>query len=262
MTTIGVITCAILEDEIALLLATEKCLCHVTVLENHHSERLVQQFMARSDTPMRCIPHISSFTRQASQECEALVRVLAVGLHRSREILQRSVREAAREMRRHVQVIFLGYGMCGNVFAHPTEVLDVDIPVFIARDGNTPVDDCVSLQIGGRSAYLQEQKDIPGTFFMTPGWARHWPEGCFVDGTGAVHAGVSKMFQRYTRALLLPTEVMAIEEIENRAAEFTQRFALTSEVRAGTLQPLKEAWKSAMACLMGLQGPVHGGPPP
>jgi hypothetical protein len=79
---------------------------------------------------------------------------------------------APRNMRAAIQIeldklaepsfVLIGFGLCGNGLAG------------IQSHGHTLiipcVDDCVSLYLGSRAAYLKEFQAEPATYYLTPGW--------------------------------------------------------------------------------------------
>lgn len=247
MAVLGVITCEILELEFACLLASDRQIAAVTVIEDTHSMGLIEALEARGLSPRR-IPLLRGFIADRPNRLEVLVRVLELALHNRKRDLQQGLAKAAREMGRYVDAIVLGYGLCGNALQKPHELLaDAGAPVFIPMDQDHPVDDCVGLLIGGRDRYYQEQCKVAGTFFMIPGWTRHWRElfkkeyGRFdVDFTRRIFAGAG-----YERSLIVPTPALAEADMRENIEEFNCLFGLRTEIRQGTLSLLENAWKSA-----------------
>ena len=123
---------------------------------------------------LQLIPQVDAFIPDPSVKLEVLVRVMELALHDRKKILQEALVKAASEMSRHLEAIFLGYGLCGNALDRPEKLLaETGIPVFIPMDEDHPVDDCVGLLLGGRTCYYGEQCKTAGTFFMIPGWTSH-----------------------------------------------------------------------------------------
>jgi hypothetical protein len=245
MAVIGILTCEILELELAHLLAHDSEIAGVTVLEDVHSMGFIEALESAGIRPRR-IPLIKGFTPNYPERLEVLVRVLELALHNRKRILQEGLVKAAKEMGRYVDAIFLGYGLCGNALQKPDELLaDARVPIFIPMDEDHPVDDCVGLLIGGRDCYYAEQCEVAGTFFMIPGWTHHWRR-MFDREFGNVSVDMAKrLFEHYERSLLIPTPVMAKEEMRKNIEEFNQLFGLRTEVRQGTLNILDKTWKSA-----------------
>jgi hypothetical protein len=249
MGVLGILTCEILELEFAHLLRTDPDVSQVTVLEDARSTRLIEELESRGPRNVRRVPHVKSFFPEPSDRPEVLVRVLELALHRRKELLRRGLVGAAREMSRHVDALLLGYGLCGNALENPKDLLDVGVPVFVPMDGDHPVDDCVGLILGGRHYYYAEQRRVPGTFFMTPGWTCHWKRLFGRDPDEEEQKAAKRLFADYERTLLVVTPVMPEDEMKQSANEFSRLFGLYIQERRGTLGILDQAWQSAKTFL-------------
>ncbi len=245
MAVIGIITCEILELEFARLLGTDTDVRHVSVLENRQSARLIALLDAQPTCQLHRLPHVHAFSPQPTEPVEVLVRVLELGLHRNRTVLRKALTDAAQELRPHVDALMLGYGLCGNALDDPRTVLDVDVPVFLPMDHDHPVDDCVALCLGGRDCYYAEQRATPGTFFLTPGWSRHWKRMLNPHSGVAAQPGLTRMLAGYERALLVPTPALADTEMLQRGEEFSRQTGLRLEIHPGTMDLLTTAWVTA-----------------
>lgn len=245
MAVIGILTCEILELEFARLLGTDIGLERVSVLEDAHSSRLIALLQAQPLRHLQRLPHVHAFRAEPGNALEVLVRVLALGLHRNRQVLRRALVKAAHELRPHVDALLLGYGLCGNALDDPRAVLDVDIPLFLPMDNGHPVDDCVALCLGGRETYYSEQCKAPGTFFLTPGWSRHWKRMLDPRSGEVAQPGLKRLLAGYERALLVHTAALDEEEMQRRGQEFCRQTGLHLESRQGTLELLASAWNSA-----------------
>ncbi|MBW2093968.1 MAG: DUF1638 domain-containing protein [Deltaproteobacteria bacterium] len=254
MTIIGILTCEILELEFAHILAHDSEIAGIAVLEDAYSFSLIEALEAAHIRPGR-IPLIKGFTPNYPGRLEVLVRVLELALHNRKRILQEGLVKAAKEMGRYVDAIVLGYGLCGNALQKPDELLaDARVPIFIPMDEDHPVDDCVGLLIGGRDCYYAEQCEVAGTFFMIPGWTHHWRR-IFDREVGNVSVDMAKrLFEHYERSLLIPTPVMAKEEMRKNIEDFNQLFGFRTEVRQGTMDILDKTWKSAKKYLLADKG--------
>ncbi len=97
--------------------------------------------------------------------------------------------------------------MSGNALQKPDELFaDTGVPIFIPMNQDHSVDDCVGLNIGGRECNYQEQCRVAGTFFMIPGWTRHWKE-LFEKEYGKFDVEFARRLfhmSNYERALLIP----------------------------------------------------------
>jgi hypothetical protein len=164
--------------------------------------------------------------------------------------LQRGLRVAAQELAPYVDVLFLGYGLCGSAFVNARTVLDVDLPVFVPMDHDHPVDDCVAMCLGGRERYQQELAKQPGTFFMTPGWSYHWRQFFANGAVSATSDIVRRVFSHYTRTLLIGTPAMHESEVLRNSREFSDAIGLQTETCSGTIEPLAVAWNAAKESVM------------
>jgi hypothetical protein len=246
---LGIITCEILELEFAYILGRDPDLVRVTVLEDARSARLIRELESGGFLNVRCIPHLNNFVPEPSAQLEVLVRVLEVALHRRKEVLRKGLAGAVRQMSRYLDALLLGYGLCGNALENPEELFDVDVPLFLPMDGDHPVDDCVGMILGGRETYFAEQRRVPGTFFMTPGWTFHWKRMFGQDMGDVELKEIKRVFANYERALLVSTPVLSQEEMKRSGDEFSRFFGLCTQEREGTLDLLSQAWNRAKVFL-------------
>ncbi len=250
MGVLGILTCEILELEFAHLLAMDSEVAQVNVLEDQRSARLIETLELEGIQNLQRIPHIEEFTPDSAGRVEVLVRVLELALHLRKKSLQEGLLEAAQEMSPQVDALFLGYGLCGNALDKPEELLlDVGVPIFLPMDEEHPVDDCVGLLIGGRECYYAQQRQVAGTFFMTPGWTYHWRR-LFDKEFGNVSLDMAKrLFKHYERSLLILTPIMSEDEMRQNVEEFNELFGFRVEACEGTLHTLHETWKAAKTSL-------------
>jgi len=247
MAVLGVITCEILELEFAYLLAKDPDIAGVTMLEDRHSLGMIEAMELHNLVPRR-VPILKGFTPNHPNQIEVLVRVLELALHNRKRFLQEGLIKAAKEMGRYVDGIVLGYGLCGNALQNPEELLaDAGVPVFMPMDQDHPVDDCVGLIIGGRECYYQEQCSVAGTFFMIPGWTRHWKE-LFEKEYGSFDVEFARRIfgmSNYERSLLIPNPTLSINKMRQNIEKFNQLFGFRTELKQGSLDMLKKTWETA-----------------
>ena len=250
MGVLGILTCEILELEFAYLLNTDKDISRITVLENSRSAHILEALETTESANPNRISALESFAPDPEIRMEVLVNVLELGLHNRKKLLQEGLVEAACEMGSRVDALLLGYGLCGNALQKPDELLaDAGVPIFIPMDEDHPVDDCVGLIIGGRRAYYEEQCKVAGTFFMIPGWTRHWRR-IFDQDFGNLSVDMARrLFKNYERSLLISTPIMSEETMKQNSNEFSTLFGFREEIRPGTLQILMDSWKEAKTFL-------------
>jgi len=258
MAVIGILTCEILELEFAHLLARDPDIARVTVLDNTFAARFIEASESAGRHRPRKIPILKSFSPDSSDQLEVLVYVLEIALHNRKRRLQDALVKATKEMSRYVDGIVLGYGLCGNALEKPEELLkEAGVPIYIPMDEDHPVDDCVGLIIGGRENYYGEQCKVAGTFFMIPGWTRHW-KGILDSEHGGFNPETAKMvFEYYERTLLVTNAVLPEEAMRQNIEEFNRLFEFRTEVREGTLNILQSTWESAKASIMGRKTTVN-----
>lgn len=253
MPVLGILTCEILELEFASVLAEDPDIAGVTVIDDQHSLGIIEAMEALRLSPKR-VPMLRGFRAGRPDRLEVVVRVLELALHNRKSLLQDALVKAAREMGRFSDAILLGYGLCGNALQKPDELLaDAGAPIFIPMDEDHPVDDCVGLIIGGRQCYYREQCKVAGTFFMIPGWTRHWKKLFKKEYGGFDVEFMRRIFgmSRYERSLVIPNKALTVEQMRANIEEFNRLFGFRMELREGNLDILMRTWKSAKQYLCG-----------
>jgi len=250
MARIGIITCQILELEFAHVLNTDTEVSDVFVVDNEFSEGLLSELKGHYEKSVHRVGSPKEFGETPGDGHQVLIRVMEVGLHSVIKTLQRHVVSGVKEMARHVEMVLLGYGLCGNAL-DPAENLfsEVGVPVILPMDEGHPVDDCVGLIIGGREKYYARQCECAGTMFMNAGFSRHWRKLLESGVPEELHPKRDKILKRmmrdYERSLLLPTEVLGEAEMMSNIEAFNANFGLRTESTPGTLALLEKAWREA-----------------
>ena len=250
MAKIGILTCQILELEFAHLLSADAEVADVFVIDNELSAGLLSELEVHGIKPLHRLADPQQFGGTPNDGHHVLVRVMEVGLHSDIKNLQRHVVNAVKEMARYVDIVLLGYGLCGNALNHAQDLFsEVGIPVMLPMDEDHPVDDCVGLIIGGRDNYYARQCECAGTMFMNAGFSRHWQK---IMGSGIPEKLqpqkdkiLKRMMRDYKRSLLLPTQVLGETEMMANIAAFNAEFGLRTESTPGTLTLLENAWQEA-----------------
>ena len=251
MPVLGILTCQILELEFAHLLRSDPEIRRISVVEDEYSAELIH-LLEKDGLPVQRLDHSGRFVREETKGLEILIRVLELGLHNRKRLLQEGLAEAGKELGPQVDALLLGYGLCGNALADPAALLaESGVPVIIPMDEDHPVDDCVGLIIGGREAYYGEQCRVAGTFFMIPGWTRHWQHIFRKEHGGWSEELARRLFtgSGYERSLLVPDGLLSETEMQENIAEFNRMFGFRTEVRPGTLDLLRRAWAEAKLTL-------------
>lgn len=246
MPVLGVVTCEILELEWAHILSSDPEIAGITVLNDAFSQSFIETVDALDGNGLEKIQSINDFVPKNSGQLQIMVRVLEVGLHNRKKILQEGLVRAVNEIAGRADAIVLGYGLCGNALEKPEELLaEAGVPLFIPMDDDHPVDDCVGLLIGGRDCYYDEQCRVAGTFFMTAGFARHWKRMLQLQFGDVNIKFAKRMFEAYERSLIIETPVLSTDQIREDIDEFNQMFGFRTEVKEGTLEILRETWSKA-----------------
>ena len=90
-------------------------------------------------------------------ECE----ILDFGLHRTPEALKAKLQETI-DLSTGFDTIVLAFGLCGQaVLGLHSESATLVVP---------RADDCIAIFLGSRAAYLKEQRENPGSLFLSKGW--------------------------------------------------------------------------------------------
>jgi hypothetical protein len=249
MAVIGIITCEIFELEFAKLLNEDSDVSRITVLEDDNSEQFIKLLNSLDYPNLQCLPHPHSYTPEPDINLEVLMQVLEIGQHRSRKILTSSIVRVVKSLQQRVDVLLLGYGMCGGVLTNISELLDVDIPVFQPMDGNHPVHDCVALSLGNGDKYYSEQRKKAGTYFLTPGWSQHWRKMLDMGVNKLSQPGIERLLSGYERALLVHTPAISRENLRKQGVEFEKATGLHLEAQDGTMAPLVSAWDLAKSAI-------------
>jgi hypothetical protein len=88
--------------------------------------------------------------------------VLDFGLHITPEKLREALQQTVDRISHDVDVIILGYGLCSmGVVGLRAENCTLVVP---------RVDDCIAIFLGSTSAYREQGKKEPGTYYLTKGW--------------------------------------------------------------------------------------------
>jgi len=88
--------------------------------------------------------------------------VLDFGLHLNPEELKGVLQEKIDEASKEAEVLLLGYGLCSMaIVGLKTTTATLVVP---------RVDDCIAIFLGSCTAYKEQAKKEPGTYYLTKGW--------------------------------------------------------------------------------------------
>jgi hypothetical protein len=248
MTKLGIITCQILELEFAHILSNDPDISEIWIVADAFSKELIEILEDRGLQQVHRASNMGELDADETIDIAVLVRVMEVGLHSNISTLRQEVVAAVKDIAPFVNAVLLGYGLCGNALNNTSELFDdIRIPVMLPMQNEKPVDDCVSLIIGGTENYYEEQCRCAGTMFMNAGFSRHWDKILSMNiPTKLIHKKdkiLDRIWGHYKRSLLLTTPVLGEKELRDNTKDFNDRFGLKTETRAGTLSILENAWK-------------------
>ena len=196
-----------LEDELTHVLAEDRELKHLIVIDTPESQGLARKLRAQNRpfliADLAQIPHlvkkkqgngISSWPdtmvrmrrlvdtirrrvyRGSSDNLVVIAYVLRLVLHVDSALLKDEVYKAIDYMSRFSDGIFMLYGVCDALRTLEGDFNDCESSLYFLTDENaTRIEDCVALALGGNQPYahfLNHERDI--VVFLTPMWAASW----------------------------------------------------------------------------------------
>lgn len=248
MNRLGVVTCQILELELAHVLSNDPDVSEIWIVDNEFSAELARALDSSGKKSVYRADTVEQFAPESKDRLSVLARVMEVGLHSNISILRREVIDAVDRIAPLVDAVFLGYGLCGNALDKAQSLFkNVPVPVMLPMDKDGPVDDCVGLIIGGRENYYEEQCRCAGTMFMNAGFSNHWKKIMSSDlPPKLVHKKdqiLKRLMRNYERSLLLPTPVLEEAELRQNIDEFNWKYNLRTDTREGTLALFEATWQ-------------------
>lgn len=162
-------------------------------------------------------------------DCETL----DFGLHVNPEKLKKTLQEKIDASRKEEGTILLGYGLCSRaVVGLRSEVCSLVVP---------RVDDCISIFLGSRNAYLRQMKAEPGTYYLTKGWIEagdnlFGSNHQMVERYGPEQAErlIKRMLQNYTRLVFINTGKYQVEHYREYSKQMASRYDLRFEEITGS----------------------------
>lgn len=89
-------------------------------------------------------------------------QILDFGLHVNPGELRTALQEGIDQADADINTILLGYGLCSQaVLGVKSDRCTLVVP---------KVDDCIAIFMGGKKAYKEQQRQEPGTYYLTKGW--------------------------------------------------------------------------------------------
>jgi hypothetical protein len=160
-------------------------------------------------------------------------QVLDFGLHINPANLKSALQEAIDGVADRVDTVILGYGLCSMAV------------IGLRANGCTlvvpRVDDCIAIFLGSGSAYKQQSRAEPGTYYLTKGWIEVADTPFDEYDRLAEHYGPEKaehlirqMIRHYTRLALINTGLDGLERYRDHVRALAERWDLRFEEIPGS----------------------------
>lgn len=153
---------------------------------------------------------------------------LDFGLHLHPQELKKSLQDRINEASQEADVLLLGYGLCSMAV--------VGLQATTAHLVIPRVDDCIAIFLGSCSAYKEQNKKEPGTYYLTKGWMEVGDSPFdeykrMVTKFGEAKAGrmTRLMLKNYTRLGFINTGQYQIEQYRELARQTAEKFGLRFE---------------------------------
>jgi len=192
------------------------------------------------------------------------VNILPFALHLYAEDIKREVVAASKEIEKHVDYILLLYGLCGNALGSIGELLfnnKIKVPFgILTNEKGQIMDDCICALIGSSENYLNELEQTTNIWFMTPGWAKHWPK-LLEERTKNIDtkrmAELSEMDVKekfmltfgssdYKRVIGIELDFIDKSNFRAKCKEFASCFKSELVIREGTINTLRDSFGKAL----------------
>jgi hypothetical protein len=159
-------------------------------------------------------------------------QTLEFGLHSDPDLLRKALQNAIDSCPSNISTVLLGFGLCAKATVGlKTGNRTVVIP---------KVDDCISIFLGSAASYLQQQRQEPGTLYLTKGWIESGTpldeqRDIMAKKYGEAKAGIlfKKMLQGYKRLVFIDTGNYELERYRTRGREIAERLNLRYEEMKG-----------------------------
>lgn len=246
---IGVLICEVLEDEMLHLIANDPEFKKITFIETDPGADLIAGLDQKTGDRLTVIKDIKDFQPDPEAPLELLAIVLRVALHMDKELLQEGVVDQATILAEKSDALLLGYGLCGNVLLDiEKQMTHVRCPIVMPEHADgSKIDDCVCMVLGGSDKYLDHVYKEAGTWFVTPGWLKHWETLLVKELHCPDIPTVKWIFDRtgYKRCLMVNTGIADYEKYRAETEHFAKIFNFYIEEAEGTLDLLKDSFDRA-----------------
>jgi hypothetical protein len=153
---------------------------------------------------------------------------LDFGLHLRPHTLKKSLQEKIDQSSGHADVLLLGYGLCSMAV--------VGLRAATAHLVIPRVDDCIAIFLGSCSAYKEQARKEPGTYYLTKGWIeagdtpfQEYDRLVQKYGRAKAEWIIHQMLKNYTRLGFINTGQYEIERYRQYARRTAEQFHLRFE---------------------------------
>jgi hypothetical protein len=166
-------------------------------------------------------------------------RTLDFGLHIEPDKLRQALQETIDASSSEADTIILGYGLCSKGVLG---IRATDCTLVVPR-----VDDCIAIFLGSYSAYRQQSRSEPGTYYLTKGWIEvgntpfaEYERMKARRGPKLAERLTRLMLKNYKRLALINTGQHELERYRDYARRTAERFGLTYEEIEGSTVLVKK----------------------
>lgn len=250
---IGLLICEVLEEEIAHLLSHDPDIKRVAFIESDPATDIIKVLQQEMGARLTTVRGVDDFLPDDQVPLEILAIMLRVGLHMDKDLLREGVKEQARVLNDKSDVLMLAYGLCGNVLLNIEQQLaHLRCPIVMPQNQDgSKIDDCVCMVLGGTDKYLDQVYKVAGTWFVTPGWLKHWETLLVKELHCPDIPTVKWIFKRaaYKRALMVDTGIGDPAPFRAEAEKFAETFGFYVDEVKGTLNILERAFDEAKSLI-------------
>jgi hypothetical protein len=183
MSTLSIISCKIMQDEIIWILANDSSIEEIIVVENENVREFAEKLnKINLQYKMLSVKDIFSLSEMKgkSKKYTVLIHLMELGLHINPKELKKKVYKTIEILAPFSSGILLFYGLCGNVLGNIEKDFEGHSPPCMVRilkdQKHRIVDDCIGATVGGVENYLKLLKSVSdvGTYLFTPMYSIGW----------------------------------------------------------------------------------------
>jgi hypothetical protein len=165
--------------------------------------------------------------------------VFDFGLHINTKKLRETLQEAIDKVSGEYETVILGYGLCSQAL--------VGIQANGCRLVVPLVDDCISIFLGSRAAYMHQCSAEPGTYYLTKGWIEvgdtpfsEYARTVERFGKELAEQIYKLMMGNYKRLALINTGQYELEKYREYTRRTAEQFGLRFEEIEGSTALIKK----------------------